>query len=56
MFNNHAMQDDELIIAIPTEQLYGIAKSLKEMPIVLPHHAQGGEAIRSRIRRELGLD
>jgi len=56
MFNNHAMQEDELIVAIPVEQLHGIAKSLKEMPMVLPHHAQGGEAIRSRIRRELGLD
>jgi uncharacterized protein (DUF169 family) len=56
MFNNRVIQKDELIIAIPLEQLYGIVRNLKEMPMILPHHAPGGEAIRNRIRKELGIE
>ena len=43
MFNNHAMDRDEPMIAILLDQPYGIARNLKEMPMVLPARARRAE-------------
>jgi uncharacterized protein (DUF169 family) len=58
MFNpyNNAIDRDELIIAIPLEQLYGIVRNLKEMPMVLPAHAPGGDEWKRKLRKELGIE
>ena len=58
MFNpiNNVIDRDELIIAIPLEQLYGIVRNLKEMPMVLPSQAPGGEEWKRKLRKELGIE
>ncbi len=55
MFRTHAMRENELIIVIPIEQLNGVVQGLEEMPLILPHHRPGGEKVRNRIRKKLGL-
>jgi uncharacterized protein (DUF169 family) len=56
MFNNNAIDRDELIIAIPLDQLYGIVRNLKEMPMVLPAQAPGGEEWKRKLRKDLGIE
>ncbi len=40
MFNNHAMDRDEPVIAILLDKPYGIVRNLKEMSMVLPARAR----------------
>ena len=56
MFHNHVIDRDEMIIAIPLEQLYGLVRNLKEMQMIMPAQAPGGDEWKRQLRKDLGID